>query len=119
VKRGEIWTVAGGGHYTDKPRPAVILQDDAFDATNSITIAAITTHETGISLVRPAIAPNEKNGLRVASRIMVDKISTVPKSKLGKRLGVLDDEAIIRLNRAVLVFLGLTISPRVARQSGR
>jgi len=59
--------------------------------------------------------PVEPNGLRVACRLMVDKITTVPKGKVGARLGRLDDEDILRLNRAVLVFLGLAVSPR-ARQ---
>jgi mRNA interferase MazF len=61
--------------------------------------------------------PDERNGLRVASRLMVDKITTVPKSKLGARLGRLDDEDILRLNQAILVFLGLAISPRMKREA--
>jgi mRNA interferase MazF len=42
----------------------------------------------------------------------VDKIASVPKTKLGTHIGRLDDEDILRLNRAVLVFLGLVASPR-------
>jgi hypothetical protein len=61
--------------------------------------------------------PNERNGLRAACRLMVDKITTVPKSKVGTRVGRLDDEDILRLNRAVLVFLGLALSPKAKREA--
>jgi mRNA interferase MazF len=115
VRRGDIWTVAGGKAYVGKPRPVVIVQDDSFDATESITICAFTTDETDAPLFRLPVEPNERNGLRAACRLMVDKISTVPKSKVGARVGRLDDEDILRLNQAVLVFLGLTVSPRTSR----
>lgn len=107
MRRGEIWTVTGGGEYAGKPRPIVILQDDRFDATSSITICAFTTDPTPAPLFRLPIEPNERNGLRAPCRIMVDKVTTVPKGKLGTRIGRLDDEDVVRLNRAVLVFLGL------------
>jgi mRNA interferase MazF len=107
VRRGEIWTVAGAGDYAGKPRPAVILQDDRFDATSSITICAFTTDPTPAPLFRLPIEPNDRNGLRSPCRIMVDKVTTVPKGRLGARMGQLDDEDIVRLNRALLVFLGL------------
>jgi mRNA interferase MazF len=112
VRRGEIWTVAGGKDYAGKPRPAVIVQDDSFDATDSMTICAFTTDETDAPLFRLPVEPNERNGLRAPCRLMVDKITTVPKTKVGARLGRLDDEDIVRLNQAVLVFLGLATSPR-------
>jgi mRNA interferase MazF len=112
MKRGDIWTVAGGKDYAGKPRPVVIVQDDSFDATNSITICAFTTDETEAPLFRLPVEPNERNGLRTACRLMVDKITTLPKPKIGARLGRLDDEDILRLNQAVLVFLGLAVSPK-------
>jgi len=107
VKRGEIWTVAGGKDYAGKPRPAVILQDDRFDMTDSVTMCAFTTDPTDAPLFRLPIKPNEGNGLRAVCRLMVDKITTVPKTKIGTRIGRLDDEDMVRLNRAVLVFLGI------------
>jgi mRNA interferase MazF len=112
MKRGDIWTVAGGKLYAGKARPVVIVQDDSFDATASITICAFTTDETNAPLFRIPVAPNERNGLRAPCRLMVDKITTVPKSKIGTRVGRLDDEDVLRLNQAVLVFLGLATSPR-------
>jgi mRNA interferase MazF len=112
MKRGEVWTVSGGQDYAGKPRPAVILQDDRFDAVDSITLCAFTTDRTEAPLFRLPVAPTTGNGLRKESRLMVDKISTVPRTKLGQMIGRLDDEDLIRLNRAVLVFLGLAGSQR-------
>ncbi len=112
MKRGEVWTVAGGKDYAGKPRPAVIVQEDSFDATASVTICAFTTDETEAPLFRLAVAPNEGNGLRTSCRLMVDKVSTVARSKMGRRLGRLDPNDLARLNRALLVFLGLAVSPR-------
>jgi mRNA interferase MazF len=107
VKRGEIWTVAGGKDYAGKPRPAVILQDNRFDMTDSITVCAFTTDSTDAPLFRLPVEPNETNGLRAICRLMVDKITTVPKVKIGSRLGRLSHEDMLRLNRAILVFLGV------------
>ena len=59
-----------------------------------------------------AVEPSDRNGLRAPSRLMADKVTTVPRSKLGRRVGRLDDEDVLRLNQAILVFLGLAGSPR-------
>jgi len=107
MKRGEIWTVSGDPGYAGKPRPAVILQDDRFDRTNSITLCAFTTDPTEAPLFRIPMEPSVRNGLRQRSRLMADKITTVPRARIGTRIGRLDDEDMIRLNRAVVVFLGL------------
>ncbi len=112
MKRGEIWTVAGGAGYSGKPRPAVIVQDDDFDATRSVTLCVFTTDPTEAPLFRIRVQPNERNGLRSECSLMVDKLSTVTKDKLGSHIGRLDDEDILRLNQAILVFLGLARSSR-------
>jgi mRNA interferase MazF len=112
MRRAEIWTVAGGPDYAGKPRPAVILQDDAFDGTASVTLCPFTTLLVDAPLIRLPVEPSRENGLRVASHLMVDKITTVARSKLQKRVGTLRDEDIVRLNRAVLVFLGLAGRPK-------
>ena len=117
MRRGEIWTVAGGGDYLGRPRPVVILQDDRFDATDSVTVCAFTTDPTDAPIFRILIEPNELNGLDAPSRIMVDKITTVRRSRLGTRIGRLDDDDAVRLNRAVLVFLGFGASPRSRAES--
>lgn len=115
MKRGDIWTVSGGKGYAGKPRPAVILQDDSFDATGSVTICVFTTDDTEAPLFRLPVTPNERNALRSPCRLMVDKITTVPKTRMGTRIGRLDDEDLLRLNQAALVFLGLAVSPRARR----
>ncbi len=112
MRRGDIWTVSGGKDYAGKPRPVAILQDDRFDATDSITICAFTTDKTDAPLFRIAVEPTELNGLRATCRLMVDKITTVPKSKVGGRVGRLSHEDILRLNQAMVVFLGLAVSPK-------
>jgi len=88
-----------------------LLGDDRFDMTDSITVCVFTPDPTDAPLFRLSIQPNETNGLRAVSRLMVDKITTVPKAKIGSRVGRLDDEDLVRLNRAVLVFLGIA-APR-------
>ena len=112
MRRGEIWTVAGGADYAGKPRPAVIVQDDAFDATASVTICAFTTDPTEAALFRLPVEPSEENRLSARSSLMVDKLTTVPKRKVGSLVGRLGDEDVVRLNRAMMVFLGLAGAPR-------
>jgi mRNA interferase MazF len=111
MRRGEIWSAAGGTDYAGKPRPVVILQDDRFEATNSITICAFTTDPTDAPLIRLPVKPSPENGLRAPFRLMVDKITTVSKTKIGSRIGRLDNEDVVRLNRAILVFLGMAGTP--------
>lgn len=115
MKRGEIWSVAGGGDYTSKPRPALVVQDDSFDATDSITVCAITTDSTDIPLFRLRLEPNDRNGLDAPSRIMIDKVVTVRRTRIGARIGQLDDVDMVRVNRAIAVFLGLGSSSRARR----
>ena len=117
MRRGDIWTVAGGKDYAGKPRPAAIVQDDSFDATDSITICPFTTDKTEAPLFRLPVEPNDRNGLRATCHLMVDKITTVPKTRVGSRVGRLDDEDILQLNQAVLVFLGLAVSPRTKQEA--
>jgi mRNA interferase MazF len=105
--RGEIWTVSGGADYAGKPRPVVILQSNSFEGLGSVTVCPFTTDPTEAPLLRLVITPADGNGLRDVSRIMIDKITTVPKSKLGARVGRMADEDMLRLNRGVVVFLGL------------
>jgi mRNA interferase MazF len=106
VRRAEVWTVSGAPDYAGKPRPAVVVQDDHFD-TDSITICPFTTDPTDAPLFRLKIEPTSENGLREPCRLMVDKITTTPRSKLGERMGSLAGIDMVRLNRAIVVFLGL------------
>ena len=107
MNRGEIWTASGARDYAGKPRPVVIVQSDRFETRDSVTICPFTTDPTEAPLLRLAIAPTASNGLKEASHVMIDKITTVPRAKLGTRIGRLNDTDMLRLNRAALIFLGL------------
>lgn len=107
-----MWTAAGAKNYAGKPRPVVIVQDDAFDTAGSVTVCPLTTDITEAPLFRVEIEPLESNGLNQSSRLMVDKLSTIAIAKLGKRLGRLSDSEMDRLGRAMIVFLGLAGSVR-------
>jgi mRNA interferase MazF len=107
VTRGEIYTAAARGAYSGKPRPVLIVQDDHFDATASVTVCPFTTSPVDAPLIRIPVQPSDTNGLDRLSSLMVDKITTVPRSGLGERLGRLRDEELVQLNRSLMVFLGL------------
>lgn len=107
VKRGDIYTAAVRGPYTGKPRPVVVLQDDRFDATASVTVCPLTTTRTEAPLVRLPIEAGATNGLSEPSNLMVDRVTTMPRENLRTRLGRLSDGDMLRLDRAVIVFLGL------------
>ncbi|HEY1722603.1 MAG TPA: type II toxin-antitoxin system PemK/MazF family toxin [Magnetospirillaceae bacterium] len=107
MKRGEIWTVSGGPDYAGKPRPIVIVQSDRFDTRDSITICPFTTDPTDAPLLRLEVAPSASNGLRATSRIMIDKITTVPRGKLGAQIGRLSETDLRRLSRGIVTFLAL------------
>jgi len=105
--RGDLDCRARRPDYAGKPRPAVIVQDDAFAGTASITLCPFTTQLVDAPLIRLPVEPTKQNGLNITSHVMVDKITTVAKAKLHKRVGRLAEEDMIRVNRAALVFLGL------------
>ena len=107
MKRGEIWTASAGSGYVGKPPPVVIVQGDRFDATASVTVCAFTTDPTDAPLIRLLVEADEVTGIGESSRLMVDKVTTIPRSKLGERVGELSDDDTIRLSRALVVFLRL------------
>src|SRR5258708_24496032 len=105
MRRGEVWTVSGGSDYVGNPRPAVIIQDDAFADTSSVTICALTSTALSASLARIAIDPSPFNALRAPSQVMADKVTSVPRAKLGRKIGRLSDADMARVDRALTVFL--------------
>ena len=110
MKRGEIWTVAGGGAYTGKPRPAVILQDDTFDANDSVIVCPLTSDPTRAPTFRIPLDPTPNNGVVGKYALMVDKLSAVPRTRLRQRVGALEDDVMLRLSRTLVAFLGLGAS---------
>lgn len=106
MSRGEIWLVAGGV-YASKPRPAVVLQDDRFDATDAVTVCPLTSKDVAAPLLRLPVPADGVTGLESDSFVMVDKITTVRRSSVGQRIGRLSTPQLVDLERLVLVFLGL------------
>lgn len=113
MRRAEIWTLSGGPDHAGKPRPAVIVQDDRFD-TDSVTLCPFTTDPTDAPLFRLTVEATPTTGLSATSKLMVDKITTVRRTKLGEHIGELDDADIVRLNRAVVTFLGIASTPQTS-----
>nr|NLI50976.1 type II toxin-antitoxin system PemK/MazF family toxin [Propionibacterium sp.] len=106
MKRGEVWTVAGGV-YASKPRPAVIIQDDLFDQTDSVTVVPLTTTFTDAPLMRIRIPSSDLSGLERDSDLMVDKLTTVRRTNVQTRVGRLSTAQLAEVERALMTFLGL------------
>jgi len=106
VKRGELWTVAASG-YASKPRPALIIQDDRFGATDSVTVVLLTTTLIDAPLLRVRIPATPTSGISHDSDAMIDKLTTVRRSALGAHIGRLTPSQLVELERALLVFLGI------------
>lgn len=104
MKRGEIWSVAGGV-YASKPRPALIVQDDRFE-TDSVTVCPFTTTGVDAPLLRLPIPADETSGLSDGSFLMIDKLTTVRRSNVGQRVGALTGAQLTEFDRRALVFLG-------------
>jgi mRNA interferase MazF len=107
VQRGSVVTVAGGGDFSGKPRPAIVVQSDLFDATTSVTLCLLTSTEVPAPLFRIGLQPDSGNGLGATSFAMADKLVTVRRDRVGQQLGQLAPTDMERLDRALLVFLGL------------
>ena len=106
MKRGDFVTIAMQGDL-GKPRPALIIQSDQFDALATITLLLVSSDFVEAPLFRITVKPDNKNGLRKASQIMVDKAMTVRQDKLGAPFGVASDDLMVAVNRALAVFLGI------------
>lgn len=106
MNRGEIWTVAGGV-YSSKPRPAVVIQDDRFDAIESVTVCPLTSIDVPAPLLRMRLSADGVSGLAADSFIMIDKPTTVRRSNAVRRIGRLTSTQLVELERLVMVFLGL------------
>lgn len=104
--RGEIWTVAGGV-FASKPRPALVIQDDRFDANDSLTVLPLTSTLVDIPLLRIPVRPSDMSGLMRESQIMIDKLTTVRRANVQARVGRLTPVQMVEVERALLVFLGI------------
>jgi mRNA interferase MazF len=107
MKRGDLVTVALPGDY-GKPRPALVIQSDLFAAHPSVTLLPVTSALVeGAPLLRVGLAPDAANGLRKPSQVMLDKVSTVPRQKVGEPFGRVDEETMTAITRCLALFLGM------------
>ena len=106
MRRGDLVTVALQGDQ-GKPRPALVVQADRFSDLAAITVLPITGTLIDAPLLRILIEPTERNGLTKASQVMVDKVQTPARGKLGPAFGCLDDMTMVAVSRALALFLGL------------
>lgn len=105
MRRGDLVTVALPGDF-GKPRPALVIQSDQFADTATVSVLLLSSTLVDAPLVRLNIEPNLINSLRKTSQVMIDKIMTVKRDKLGEPFGHLDDESMVAINRALALFLG-------------
>lgn len=108
MQRGDIHVFAARGEFTGKPRPFLVIQSDAYLATASVTVCAITTTQADPSALRIPVQASPQTGLKEPSWVMVDKVVTVPRSKAGQWLGVLPSDLMERVDAGLVAFLGLT-----------
>lgn len=105
MKRGDFVTIALQGDF-GKPRPALVIQSDNFDEHATVTVLLVSSTLVDAPLIRIEVEPDDKNGLRKTSQVMVDKTMTIKREKIGKAFGRIDDETMISVNRSLAVFLG-------------
>ncbi|NKD86578.1 type II toxin-antitoxin system PemK/MazF family toxin [Haematospirillum jordaniae] len=105
MRRGDLVTITLPGDF-GKPRPALVIQSDQFIETATVSVLLLTGTLVDAPLIRMDIAPAPDNGLHKASQIMVDKVMTVRRDKVGEAFGRLDDKTMVSVNRALALFLG-------------
>ena len=108
MRRGDVILVAdrGGGDYAGKPRPAVVVQSDLYGETLSIVVCPVTTVQKPAALLRVPLVPSERLALRASSWVMVDKLTSVRRDRVGAVIGRISDDEAMALNRSLAVFLG-------------
>ncbi|AGA31769.1 PemK family protein; Transcriptional Modulator Of MazE/xin MazF [Thioalkalivibrio nitratireducens DSM 14787] len=105
MKRGDLVTVAMSGDF-GKPRPALVIQSDHFDATATVTVLLVSSTLVDAPLIRLAVEPSAENGLRKPSQVMIDKATTVRRDRVGAPIGRLEAETMVVVNRSLALFLG-------------
>jgi len=105
MRRGDLITVAISGAF-GKPRPALVMQSDHFDATATVTVLLISSTLVDAPLIRLAVEPSTGNGLRKPSQVMIDKAMTVRRDRVGAPFGRLDNDTMVAVNRSLALFLG-------------
>ena len=109
LKRGDVVVVALPGDY-GKPRPALIIQSDLFNETHaSITVVPVTSTIVDAPLLRLTVEPSRGNGLRSLSQLMIDKVTTVSRTRITQSIGRLEDDLMVRVSRALALWVGIAV----------
>ena len=109
MKRGDVVVVALPGDY-GKPRPALIIQSDLFNETHaSITVVPVTSTIVDAPLFRLTLEPSRGNGLRSLSQLMIDKVTTVSRTRITQSIGRLEDDLMVRVSRALALWVGIAV----------
>lgn len=107
LSRGELVSAVASGDY-GKPRPALVVQSSLFsDTYASVTVVPVTSTLVDAPLFRLTVEPSKMNGLRSLSQLMIDKITTVRRDRIGKKIGELENETLLRVNRALALWFGI------------
>jgi mRNA interferase MazF len=107
LKRGDVVIVALAGDY-GKPRPALVIQSDLFNETHaSVTIVPLTSTLVDAPIFRLTVEPSRANGLRSLSQLMIDKVTTVSRSRIAQSIGRLEDDLLLRVSRALALWVGI------------
>ena len=104
--RGDLVAIAMQGDF-GKPRPALVIQADPFEAHASVTVLPVTSTLVEAPLLRITVVPTPQNGLQRTSQVMIDKTLTVKKDKVGYAFGRLESDTLIEVERCLAVFLGI------------
>ena len=109
MKRGDVVVVALPGDY-GKPRPALVIQSDLFNETHaSITVVPVTSTIVDAPLFRLTVEPSRGNGLRSLSQLMIDKVTTVSRTRITQSIGRLEDDLMVRVSRALALWVGIAV----------
>jgi mRNA interferase MazF len=106
VTRGDLVTVAMAGDF-GKPRPALVIQSDAFAQTGTVTVLLLSSTLVDAPLIRRTVQPTSRNGLSKPSQVQIDKAMSVRREKVGPPIGRLDDATLLAVTRSLALFLGL------------
>jgi len=108
LKRGDIVTVAAGHGFGGKPRPALVIQADEYEQISTVVVLLFTSELIETPVSRPRFEPTPENGLVSTSDLMTDIFVTARRKNIGGKIGELNDEAMALVDRALIVFLGLS-----------
>jgi mRNA interferase MazF len=109
LKRGDLVIVSAPGSYC-KPRPSVVIQSDTFDKNGSLTVLLMSSHlKSDSPLIRHTIQPSESNGLNLPTDVMIDKIFTIPRDRMGDKIGHLSSTQMAEITSSLAIFLGIRV----------